>query len=286
MKLEKYHGLGNDYYVYDCQKNDYLLSQSQIRLLCDRHFGLGSDGILVGPIFQDGMIGLRIMNPDGSEAEKSGNGVRIFAKYLKDAGYVTEDSCLLSTPGGLVSVEYLNEENTMIKASMGKLSFQSRDLGITGPNQDIINKSFVFNHQDYRCTCVSVGNPHCIIPVEKVSKEFIMEIGPHAETAPYWPNRINTQIIEIIDRYNIKTEGYERGAGYTYASGTGACAAAAAAYRLGLTEASVNVHMPKGVLEINIDSDWNCSMTGKVCKIGSFTLSNEFMRDNKFDFTF
>lgn len=286
MQLEKYHGLGNDYYIYDCQKYDYLLSKKQIELLCDRHFGLGSDGILVGPVFENGKIGLRVINPDGSEAEKSGNGVRIFAKYLRDAGYVTEDHCTLSTIGGPVQIHYLNEEGTMIEASMGSLSFNSVYCGITGPTQEVINKQFVFNDKDYWCTCVSIGNPHCVIPVEKVSKELICEIGPFAESAPYWPNRMNVEIMEVIDKYTIQIETYERGAGYTLASGSSACAAAAASYRLGLTGSSVNVHMPGGVLEIHISEDWEASMTGKVCRIGSFILSDEFMRNNKLDLTF
>lgn len=286
MKFEKYHGLGNDYYIYDCQKYDYLLSKKQIQTLCDRHYGMGSDGILVGPVFRDHKIGLRILNPDGSEAEKSGNGVRIFAKYLRDAGYVTEDSCTLDTLGGPVQIKYLNEEGTMIEASMGHLSFESKDVGMTGPNLSMINKPLVFGKEDYRCTCVSIGNPHCVIPVEKVSKDLVCQIGKNAETAKYWPNRINTQIIEIIDRYHIKIEIFERGAGYTLASGSSACAAAAAAYRLGLTESFVTVHMPGGILEIHIDPDWNCTMTGKVMRVGSFTLSEEFMRDYKLDLTF
>ncbi|MDO4554977.1 MAG: diaminopimelate epimerase [Lachnospiraceae bacterium] len=285
MKFEKYHGLGNDYYIYDCQKYDYLLSKQQIKLLCDRHYGMGSDGILIGPVFKDGMIGLRIMNPDGSEAEKSGNGVRIFAKYLKDSGYVTDDFCTLDTIGGPVAIKYLNEEGTMIEASMGHLSFSSVDIGMPGPATEVINQTFVFGDRDYRCTCVSVGNPHCIIPVEKVSKELVTTIGKHAETASYWPNRINTQIMEVIDRCNIRIEIFERGAGYTLASGSSACAAAAAAYKLGLTEPSLNVHMPGGVLEIHINKDWNVTMTGKVLRIGSFTLSEEFMRDYKLDLT-
>ena len=131
-KIFKYEALGNDYIVIDPRNFDILMSEKNIIKICNRNFGCGSDGILYGPIFKGNDIFLKIFNPDGSEAEKSGNGIRIFSKYLKDEGYVKDSSFRLQTKGGEVLVRYLNDDGTLIKVSMGKVSFNSKDIGITG----------------------------------------------------------------------------------------------------------------------------------------------------------
>jgi len=138
----------------------------------------------------------------------------------------------------------------------------------------------VFNNKEYKATCVTLGNPHCIIPLEEINKELACEIGKHSVEAEYFPNKINTQIIKVVDRHNINIEIYERGAGYTLASGSSSCAAAGAAYKLGLVENEVNVHMPGGTLEIKIDEDWNVFMTGSVQYIGEMVLFDGFFVDD------
>ena len=276
LVFEKYHGLGNDYLVYDCIKNNFVLTEGIIKRICDRNFGLGSDGILVGPIYKDNTIGVRIFNPDGSIAEKSGNGVRIFSKFLKDKGYIKEESFNLKTLGGMVSVKYLNDNGTLMKVSMGKLSFSSTDIGAVGLGEEVIDKEIVFGSKNYRCTCVSIGNPHCVILMNKVSKEAVCEIGKYSEGAKYFTNKINTQIVEVLDRNNIRIEIFERGAGYTLASGSSSCAAAGAMYKLGLVDSDITVHMQGGNLKINIDSDMNVFMTGCVSRVGTMILSEEF----------
>lgn len=279
----KYHGLGNDYLVYDCQKNTAELNEESVRLICDRNFGLGSDGILEGPLMEDGKIGVKIYNPDGSVAEKSGNGVRIFSKFLKDAGYVKEKSFTLHTLGGDVSVTYNNEKGTNLTVSMGQLSFTKSAVGSINTPDETVDIPLEFNHKVYHCTCVSIGNPHCVIPMEEVSKELVCEIGKYSEVAEYFPNRINTQIVKVLDRHNIQVEIYERGAGYTLASGSSSCAAAGAVYRLGLVDSDITVHMPGGELKINIDDSYHVTMTGNVCSVGEMKLSDEFISDNRIE---
>lgn len=283
MKLTfyKYHGLGNDYLVYDRRKNDVVLDTTDIRLICDRNFGLGSDGILEGPYEKDGKFSVKIFNPDGSEAEKSGNGVRIFSKYLKDAGYVTSDTYTLHTLGGDVSVTYHNESGTNMTVSMGQLFYDKDSIGAIGTPEEMVDIPLQFGGKEYRSTCVSIGNPHCVIPMEEVSKELVTQIGQYSETASYFPNRINTQIVKVIDKNNIQIEIFERGAGYTLASGSSSCAAAAAVYKLGLTDHTMKVHMPGGVLEIRIDETYHAFMTGDVASVGVMELSEEFIRFNK-----
>lgn len=274
--FKKYHGLGNDYLVYDCQINDTPLNSLMIKAVCDRNFGLGSDGMLIGPVMKDGIPGVRIFNPDGSEAEKSGNGVRIFSAYLKDAEYVKSDSFNLYTLGGTVSVTFLNETGRTMRVSMGRLSFDSADIGAVDTPQTLVDVPLEFGGKTYRCTCVSIGNPHCVIPLDEISKEKVCAIGQYSETARYFPNHINTQIVKVLDRHNIQIEIFERGAGYTLASGSSSCAAAGAVYQLGLADSPITVNMPGGTLGIEISKDLDVDMTGPVVYVGTMLLSEDF----------
>lgn len=273
--LEKYHGLGNDYLVFDPNKNELELNEANVKMICNRNVGLGSDGILEGPLLGE-HLAVKIWNPDGSVAEKSGNGVRIFAKYLKDAGYVQKKNYELMTDGGIVEITYLNEEGSRLRISMGKLSFVSEEIPVIGERREVINEDMVFGNNLYPATCVSVGNPHCVIPMQEISKELVCKIGVHSESARYFPERVNTEIMKVTDCNNIAIETYERGAGYTMATGTGACAAAAVAYKLGLTENKMLVHMPGGDLQVEIADDWNVYITGDVFYIAEIKLSTEF----------
>ena len=274
--LEKYHGLGNDYLVFDPNKNEMELNEENVRLLCDRNYGIGAEGILEGPVFETEQMGVRIWNPDGSKAEMSGNGDRIFAKYLKDAGYVQKKDFTIHSEGGEIDIHYLNEEGTRLKASMGKASFWSDEVPVTGPRREIINETMVFGRIPYPVTCLSVGNPHLVILMDEISKELVCRIGKYSENARQFPEKINTQIMKVLDRTHIQTEVYERGAGYTLASGSGCCAAAAAAYRLGLTDPKMIVQMSGGTLELEIREDGNVLMTGDVGYVGSIKLGNHF----------
>lgn len=274
--VEKYHGLGNDYLVFDPNKNKLSLNAANVSLLCNRNFGVGADGVLEGPIFQDEKIAMISWNSDGSIARQNGNGVRIFAKYLKDAGYVQKKDVCITTADRPVFVHYLNEEGTRLKASMGKVSFWSDDVPVTGPRREIINETMVFGRIPYPVTCLSIGNPHCVILMDEISKDLVCRIGKYSESARQFPEKINTQIIKVLDRTHIQTEVYERGAGYTLASGTGCCAAAAAACRLGLTDPKVIVQMPGGTMEVEIEEDGTVLMTGDVGYVGTMKLGNTF----------
>jgi diaminopimelate epimerase len=276
VTMERYHGLGNDYLVYDPNKNELQLNKENAAMLCNRNMGLGSDGILEGPFIGESHMSLRIWNPDGSIAEKSGNGVRIFAKYLKDAGYVQKKNYKLVTDGGLVEITYLNEDGSRLRVSMGKLSFWSDEIPVTGERREVINEDMVFGRTLYPVTCISVGNPHCVIPMREISKPLVCKIGNYSEVARYFPERINTEIMKVVDDSHIEIETFERGAGYTMATGTGACAAAGVAYKLGLTGNKIIVHMPGGDLQVEIDEDWNVYMTGEVFYVAKITLSSEF----------
>ena len=276
MEFVKYQGIGNDYLVYDVIKNEKVLTREQIKKICDRNFGVGADGILVGPYLdEEKKIRVRVFNSDGSEAERAGNGIRIFARYLKDAGYVQKRNFHFQTPGGEIEVFYLNEDGSRIRLSVGKASFWSDEIPVTGERREVVDEDMVFGRNLYPTTCVSVGNPHCVIPMKEVSKHLVCKIGNHSEIARYFPNKINTQVMQVIDEENIRIEIFERGVGYTLASGSSACAAAAAAYKLGLTNPGVTVHMPGGELQVEIQEDWEIFVTGEVFYIGKMILGNE-----------
>ena len=275
ITVEKYHGLGNDYLIYDPAKNPVGLNEERVRLICNRNFGVGADGILEGPLFQEGGINVRIWNPDGSLAEKSGNGIRIFAKYLKDAGYVEKKNVILETAGGPVRVQFLNETGGRLTVSMGKLSFWSDEIPVAGRRREVIDETMVFHDIPYKATCVSIGNPHCVIFLKEISEKIVRRIGRYSETAQYFPERINTTVMNVIDRTHIQIETYERGAGYTLASGTSCCAAAGVAYRMGLVDPKTYVNMPGGTMEIEIEEDGTVLMTGEVRYVARMILGEE-----------
>ncbi len=275
LTLGMYQSFGNDYLVYDAVKNNYELKPEDVRSICNRKFGAGSDGILVGPVQMFGKMGVKILNPDGSEAAISGNGLCIFAKYLKDAGYVVKKEFMLQTQSRPVTVRYQDEEAKEVTISMGKL-YCGQTKPEEGERTELV--PVTYKGRSYEGTCVWMGNLHCIIPMGEISKEAVCEIGAALETSERFPDGINTQIIRIEDKNNIYTEVYERGAGYTLASGSSCCAAAGVAYQLGLTDPCVYVHMPGGTMTVRMDEDMTASMTGSADCIGQITLSDEFLR--------
>ena len=265
MKFCKYHGLGNDYVVLAPAEIVTDLTEERIRRICDRHLGVGADGILLGPLSRRGSdFGVRIFNPDGSEAEKSGNGLRIFAKYLFEKQYVRSKNFRIKTLGGIVDVQVKDDTAGLIRINMGKVTFISNEIPVAGERREVVREPLDINGTEYEVTCLSIGNPHCVIPMREVSDQTARAIGPHVENHRIFPNRINMQIVRVIDRANIDIRIWERGAGYTLASGSSSCAAAAAVHRLGLVDGDVTVHMPGGTLRIEIADDGQIHMTGPV----------------------
>jgi len=280
VKFYKYHALGNDYLVLnpadfpEWEKNGP--PPAQIRLLCHRHYGLGSDGILWGPITQFGNTNeptLKIYNPDGSEAEKSGNGLRIFARYLAEHGLVQGDTFTIQTLGGPAQIEIIDRAAWRLRIGMGRATFASAEIPVAGPAREVLGETLDLGDRHFTFSAASVGNPHCVIPLPEISEELARRYGPEIETHPLFPNRINVQFLQVLDRANIRIEIWERGAGYTLASGSSSSAAAVVAHRLGLVDSQVTVHMPGGTLEIQITPDWEITMTGTVTKVSEGEIS-------------
>lgn len=275
----KYHALGNDYIVADPAFLPVPMTEENIRLLCDRHFGVGSDGVLYGPLTPEEPFEVRIFNPDGGEAEKSGNGIRIFSKYLADAGYVKGKTAFdVLTKGGLARVTLLSAQADLMEVDMGTASFLSRDIPVTGEGREVVGEEVPLNATPYRITCLTVGNPHCVIIVPKASEALARSLGPLVENHPMFPNRINLQIVQVLNQNAIQIEIWERGAGYTLASGSSSCAAAAAAHRLGLVDSHVTVMMPGGELDIRIAPTGHIFMRGSVTAVFEGRLASVFLK--------
>jgi diaminopimelate epimerase len=277
MKFSKYHALGNDYLVLDPKDASELPSNEDIVRICHRNFGLGSDGILYGPLAAEKAdFGLRIMNPDGSEAEKSGNGLRIFARYLYDCGKVKNDAFTVETLGGVVTCQ-ISDNAESITVDMGKVRFAMDHILVDGPEQadQEIGQKLTINGTDYTVYLADIGNPHCVVPLPAISEKLACVDGAAIETHPIFPNRTNVQFLKILDRNNIQIEIWERGAGYTLASGSSSSASAAVAHRIGLCDRNITVHMPGGKIAITIGDDFAVRMAGPATRVAAMTFDLE-----------
>jgi len=279
MQFSKYHALGNDYLVLD-PKDGSLPDAGGITRICHRNFGLGSDGILYGPLkTEKADFGLRIMNPDGSEAEKSGNGLRIFARYLYDTAAVAHEAFTVDTLGGTVTCQ-ISEGAESITVDMGKVSFGLDHIPVDGPEQadHNIGHKLTVNDTIYTTYIADIGNPHCVVPLPEISPELAHQDGAAIERHPDFPNRTNVQFLKAIDRNNIQIEIWERGAGYTLASGSSSSAAAAVAHRIGLCDREITVHMPGGKIGIEIGDDYAIRMTGPATRVAQMTFDQEALK--------
>ena len=274
----KYHGLGNDYIVIDPNKLNFnlKLNEKNIKLICHRNFGIGSDGILLGPIIKDGKLSFQIFNPDGSEAEKSGNGIRIFALYVHDQGYIKKSKFDLYTKGGKVVINILDLKSNLIKVAMGQYSFLSEKIPMNIDSKEVLNHEINLLGEKEVINCVNIGNPHCVLIKKKVTEDLAKKLGPLLETHQLFPNKINVQFVQILDRANIKIEIWERGAGYTLASGTSSSAASCVAHKLDFIDKNVTVHMKGGKVNVEI-VDKELFLTGEVARISSGSFAKDFI---------
>lgn len=278
----KSHGLGNEYIILEPEKISFKLTTRNIQRLCNIHFGIGSDGILLKIPGQNADFGLRIFNPDGSEAEKSGNGLRIYAKYLFDYGYAKSKDFSISTPGGIVHayiIETKNNKASLVKVDMGKAIFKPGEIPVNSDEDLFFNKKIKVANREFLVNCVSVGNPHCVILKEKLDIEEVKKYGPLIENHPLFPNKINVQFVKPISESEVEILIWERGAGYTLASGSSSSAVCSVLRKKGLTGDKVKVRMQGGELDLEIDDDWNIRLTGEAKEIATGVLSEETLQD-------
>jgi diaminopimelate epimerase len=275
VKFFKYHALGNDYLVLDPKDWPAPLAAEQVRRICHRNFGVGSDGILLGPLpSTKAMFAVRILNPDGSEAEKSGNGLRIFSRFLWDQGRVKDAQITIETLGGVVKARVL-EEGRAVRVEMGQLSFRSDQIPVAGPLREVMNEKITVGDRTFTFCAASIGNPHCVIALEEISAELAKKYGPLIEQHATFPNRTNVQFMKVLGPNRIAIEIWERGAGYTLASGSSSSAAAGVARKLGWCRESITVCAPGGTILIEVADDFSIVMTGAVTKVMEGTVCAE-----------
>jgi diaminopimelate epimerase len=275
IAFTKYHALGNDYIVIDPKDLPSPLTTAQIRTICHRNFGVGSDGILLGPLpAENAKCALKIYNPDGSEAEKSGNGLRIFSRYLWDRKIVGGEEFSIQTAGGLVRSTVF-DGGKMVRVEMGNVSFDSEKIPVVGVKREVLNEKISVGGREFIFCAATIGNPHCVLPLPEINAKLAHEFGPLIESHANFPRKTNVQFLKVLDHANIQIEIWERGAGYTLASGSSSSAAAAVAHKLGLAGRNISVHMPGGVIAIEIGDEFAIRMTGAVTKIAEGVMDTE-----------
>ena len=289
----KGHGLGNEYIVLDPAELTFQLTPERIAWICHRRKGIGSDGVLTLQDSDSADFGLRIWNPDGSEAETSGNGLRIFACYLHATGRTRKKSFSVKTPGGMVRVETHHDHHDTVDAAtvqMGRATFSPEALPCTLDIEELVEQPIKVTGETLTFTGVSVGNPHCVVfhprsqrwqpePDDLLWRRVdLLRIGPALETHPIFPNRTNVQLAETIGSDSINILIWERGAGETQSSGSSACAAASAAVRQGMVTPPVTVESPGGAMLVDIDEEFNLKLTGPVAQVARGTLSSTLLR--------
>ena len=268
VELFKYQALGNDYLVLDLPGPlDELVAV--LPLLCDRHFGLGSDGLLA---FDPRAMSVRIFNPDRSEAQKSGNGLRIAAAHaVLEHGAPKQFELRTLDRSNAVRVLGGSRSQVVTELDIGRPSFRAADLPANFEGEPD-HVSLEVPAGVVEAVLVSVGNPHCVVFGEPVTKERCLEIGPHLERHPAFPERTNVQLCEVVDRAHVRAEIWERGAGYTLASGTSASAVAAACMRRGLVDDIIGVEMPGGSLAVKREVNGNLFQSGPARRVYRATI--------------
>ncbi|AWB10520.1 MAG TPA: diaminopimelate epimerase [Thermodesulfobium narugense] len=269
MKFYKMHGTGNDFVMLLPEESKYVESKNPSEIskqLCDRHFGIGSDGLILMLSSDKADLKMRIFNADGSEAEMCGNGIRCFAKLAKDMNIINKDKIEVETLAGIIVPEIIKSDgkNSLIRVNMGIPNLKPESIPILGfeGKDSVINQRIQINDKTFlNVTCVSMGNPHCIIFMDYDIKSFPIEgIAPDVEHSAWFPKKTNVEFARVISKNDIELRVWERGVGETLACGTGACATAVAAKLNGFTNGKVNIHLPGGILHIEYETS-NVFMT-------------------------
>ena len=277
MRFHKYQAIGNDYLVLQAPAAT-ATDGGLIRRLCDRHLGVGSDGVLLETVAADDAFGVLIVNPDGTPAGISGNGLRIFARWLFDAGRVGDAPFDVETPSRRVRCR-VTGGGAEVEVAMGRASFDSRRIPVAGPEREVVDEPLRVGDERVRVTAVTVGNPHAVVPVAAATADLARRLGPLIERHAAFPERTNVQFVRVESRERVHAQIWERGAGYTLASGSSACAVAAALRRLDLVGPEVTVSMPGGMLRIHLSGDGEMTLRGAVAKVAEGVVADDLLAE-------
>lgn len=265
MKFTKMQGLGNDYVYVNCFKEKIDDPSALAVRISDRHFGVGSDGLILINPSKVADCEMEMYNADGSRGEMCGNGIRCVGKYMYDYGLTDKEAISVETLAGIKYLQFFIENGkvTKVKVDMGSPILTPAEIPVVAKGERAVDEPIVVDGTEYRMTCISMGNPHAIVYVDDVKNLQIEKIGPSFEKHERFPNRVNTEFVKVLDRNTVEMRVWERGSGETLACGTGACATAVACILNGLTEEKVIVKLLGGDLEIEWDREENkVFMTG------------------------
>ncbi|HSC21566.1 MAG TPA: diaminopimelate epimerase [Solirubrobacterales bacterium] len=272
MRFTKMHGLGNDFILVDGfeEKLDEAALPEQARAWCDRHFGIGADGLIVVLPTRVAHFRWRIFNPDGSEPESCGNGIRCLAKFVYDRKMTAETTLTVETLGGVKTVMLDVAGGTVrsVRVDMGEPAFRRRLIPMRGPEEDeALNETVQADGAKLDVTCLSVGNPHCVTFVDDVDHFPVEKLGPQVENHSLFPRRTNVEFVQVLSRRALRVRTWERGAGETLACGSGACASVIAAARTGRADRRAAVRLLGGELQIDWAEDGHVHMTGPAVEV-------------------
>jgi diaminopimelate epimerase len=278
MEFFKYHSLGNDYILLDAMKTPLKLSPADIQMLCHRHLGIGGDGIIVMEPSETAICRMVNFNPDASQADVSGNGLRCLAKHLFETGIHPEKKMLVDTPSG---VKKLDIHTSMGKVStvevhMGSPDFRRSSIPMQGEGDEAIDVPITAAGQTVSATCLSVGNPHCVLFLDAIEDAMVRELGPAIENHAVFPLRVNVEFAQVIDMSEMRLRSWERGAGETMASATGASAAVAAALRTRRCKRKIHVRQPGGLMEVEITTEGDIVTRGPARRVFQGELDEDW----------
>jgi len=270
LRFSKMHGLGNDFMVVDLATQHFAFRPELVRQLSDRQFGIGFDQLLIveTPSNPDVDFRYRIFNADGSEVEQCGNGARCFARFVHDTHLTAKNPILVETNSGIISLDI--QDNGEVLVNMGKPKFEPSKLPFSAENvQDKYSVEVALNEGTHTVEvgAVSMGNPHAVMLVDDLESELVNQIGPEIESHSLFPKRVNAGFMQVVNRGELNLRVYERGAGWTLACGTGACAAMVTAHKWGLVDDEVIVNLPGGALTISWDGEGDVLMTGPAQRV-------------------
>lgn len=258
MKFTKMHGCGNDYVYVDCTKQMIENPGEVSKIVSHRHFGIGSDGLILICSSDVADFRMAMYNADGSEGAMCGNGIRCVAKYVYDKGLTDKKNLTIETKSGIKELELTVEAGkvSLVKVNMGAPILKSKDIPVSVDTEECIDADINVDGKDYKITCVSMGNPHAVTFIdEDVNKFPIDKVGPKFENHPMFPDRVNTEFVQVLNRHEVNMRVWERGSGETFACGTGTCATVVACVLNGLTNEEITVHLLGGDISVKYDRE-------------------------------
>ncbi len=276
MKFTKMQGAGNDYVYVNCFQESVPDPRQLAIQVSNRNFGIGSDGLILIMPSNVADVRMRMFNSDGSESEMCGNGIRCVAKYAHDHGIVTKQEITAETGAGILTLQlFIGDDGKVgkVRVNMGLPRLTRSEIPLTGePSLQVVALPLNILHTTFAITCVSMGNPHCVIFVDDVASFQVEKYGPLIENHDLFPRRTNVEFVQVLSRTEVRQRTWERGAGETLACGTGASAVCAAGYLNGVTERKILNHLSGGDLELEWSEDGNLYMTGPAVEVFSGVL--------------